>query len=250
MEKTEQAQLKAKKKSFVGIIGFALGLAGISSCGLTAIPGLILCVIGIIRKGHRILSSIGLIICLFWLPFLSVWTPPGSIPYPFSVAKYSVTAPAFWVGYDIRHLREAQSQYWLFGGAGGSLFFKAKLPNTFKENEVIEFASKYNWEFTNKTQMTDEDFAILLNEKGRLRKQIPKLDFDEPIDQEHVIEMYDALEKKYWFLNGLTVGKSFPIWIRKNCIILSFKTGKSYSPSNVVINSNGTEMAIYYDGSR
>ncbi len=243
------------KKSVAGVIGFALGVASILSFGLTAIPGLILCIIGIIRKGRRVLSSFGLIICLFGLILFSVWTAPGTIPYPFSVAKYCLTAPRFWIGYDRNNLCEAQSQYMLFGGAMGALYFKAESPKTFEEDAIMTFAAEHNWGFVNRVQFVEKDFQGLLNEKD----QVKRLDYETYYNnhfrdyqqEEEVFQVFQALQKKSEFLRNVTVGSQFPLWITKDCTIMSFDTGnRAGLQSHVVINEDGTEMAVYYNGVR
>jgi hypothetical protein len=182
---------------------------------------------------------------MFGLILLSIWTAPGSIPYPLSIAKYCVTAPAFWVGYDIRNLCEAQSQYWLFGGAGGALYFKAESPKTFEDDAIITFASEHNWDFLNRVQLTGEDFEELLNEKGQV-EWLDEIYFDEQTEK-----AFRVLQKKSGLLRNVTVGNQFPLWIKKDCTILSFDTGNRIrSTSHVVISNDKTEMAVYYDGSR
>jgi hypothetical protein len=240
------------KKSGAGIIGFALGATGLLSFGLTAVPGFILCIIGIIRKGHRILSSIGLIICFFGLILLSAWTAPGSIPYPFSIPKYCLNAPPFWVGYDIHNLCEAQSQYWLFGGAGGALYFKSESPKTFEDEAIITFAGEHNWNFLNRVQLTEQDFQELLNQKGQVKRLDDETYFANITqDYEQAEKAFQALRAKSEILRNVTVGSQFPLWINKDCTILSFDTGNRASlPSHVVINRDGTEMGVYYNGTR
>lgn len=249
MESRQQTQAKNKKQSFAGVIGFALGMAGICSFGLTALPGFVLCLIGIFRKSYRVLSWIGLFICLLGLLLLSVWTPPGTIPYPVSVAKYCMNAPSFWVGYDLLRLRKAQSQYWLFGGAGGALYFRANKRQTFDPNKVIAFAEKHNWHFQNRTRLTKDDFAKFLDEKGR----VISLDLESYLDKEGYYDqkLYEPDKQKVNLLTGMAIGDAFTLWIQRDCTVLSFDTGNRIGvSSHVVINRDGTEMAVYYDGSR
>lgn len=255
MESSQQTQAKNKKQSYVGVIGFALGMAGICSFGLTALPGFVLCLIGIFRKSYRVLSWIGLFVCLFGLLLPSVWTPPGTIPYPLSVAKYCLNAPSFWVNYDVLRLRKAQSQYWFFGGAGGALYFRANKAETFDPNEVIAFAEKHNWHFQNRTRLTKDDFDMFLNEKGHViwLDEGPYLSGVENVkDYDQAIKIYERDNQKTSLLRGMTMFPGgFTLWIQQDCDVLSFDTGNRIgASSHVVINRDGTEMAVYYDGSR
>lgn len=240
------------KKSAAGIIGFALGVAGILCSGLPAIPGFIFCIIGVFRKGHRLLSSVGLILCLCGIILLSTWTAPGTIPYPFSIAKYYATSPGFWIGYDIHNLREAQSQYMAFGGAGGALYFKSETPMTFEDDAIITFASEHSWDFLSRIQFIEKDFQVLLNEKD----QVKRLDYETYInnhnqDNEQALKAFQTLQEKSELLRNVTARGIFPLWINKDCTILSFDTGNWLNlSSHIVINGDGTEMAVYYDGAR
>jgi hypothetical protein len=253
---------KKKKKSYVGVIGFGLAL-GSHFLGpfliLLIIPAFILCLIGIFRKSHRILSSIGLTICLFWLSILFIFmfamTPPGSIPYPLSIVKFRMNAPSFWVRFDRARLTKAQSQYWLFGGAGGALYFKSDESGTFKKKEVIKFAEKNGWRFENETNLNKEEFSKFLDEKG----QILGLDidayfspFDNKDDYEQSRKIHEKDMKKTDILREMTMGLGpwcFTLWIQQDCTILSFDTD-NICFSHIVINHNGTEMAVYYNGVR
>lgn len=247
---------KIRKKSSAGVIGFALGVSGVGCFGLSGLPGLVFCLIGIFRKSYRIFSWIGLLICLFDILLVSVWTPPGSIPYPISIAKYCMNAPSFWVGYDVLHLRKAQSQYWLFGGAGGALYFKASKPGTFDPNEVIVFAERHNWHFQDKLRFTADDFAKFLNEKGNVIYPDIKVSLDKNLNYEETerlyVKLYEEQQKRVNTLSGMTMyDGGFTLWIQQDCTIFSFDTGNRIgSLSRVSINHEGTEMAVYYNGIR
>ena len=251
MEIAQQNQSANKKKSIIGIVGLCLGLVSPISLGLTVVPGFILCLIGIIRKSYRLVSAIGLIVCSFWLVLFSAFTPPGSIPYPFSIGKFCMNAPAFWVRYNIGDLRKAQSQYWFFGGAGGALYFEAKKSSRFEPNELIMFAEKHGWKFQDKTQLTKNDFTKFLDEKGK----VISLDFDLYFNNDNKYEeskvIYERDKKKTDLLVNITVFNNFPVWIKEDCIVLSFDTGNRIGAySHILISQNRNKMAVYYDGSR
>ena len=236
--------------SAAGIIGLGLSVAGPFTLGLAAIPALALCIVGIIRKGHRVLASVGLILSLFGVFLLSIWTAPGSIPYPLSIVKYCLNAPAFWVGYDISNLEEAQSQYWLFGGAGGALYFRAKAPSSYKADAVINFASSHGWKFLRKDLYTQEDIETLLDEDGHIRWE-GMLDDNAWQDLEQLKGTMESIEERASNLRAVIAPGQFPAWIKKDRTVLSFDTGNEIGAySHVVINRDGTEMAVYYDGSR
>jgi hypothetical protein len=189
---------------------------------------------------------------LFGLICLSIWTAPGSIPYPFSIPKYCLNAPSFWVGYDIHNLCEGQSQYWLFGGTGGALYFKAESLRTFEDDAIITFAAEHNWDFLSRAQLTEKDWQGLINEEGQVERLDDETYFNTTtIDYEQAEKAFQELRKKSEFLRNVTVGNQFPWWIKRNCTILSFDTGNRASlSSHVVINGDGTEMAVYYNGVR
>jgi len=61
------------KKNNSAIVGFILSLAGLISCGLTAVPAFVLCVIGVRREKHKKFAWIGLVVscigfCILLLP--------------------------------------------------------------------------------------------------------------------------------------------------------------------------------------
>ena len=57
-----QNKIPPNRKSYSAVVGFVLALAGFVSCGLTAIPALILSLIGIRRKKHRKLAVVSIVI--------------------------------------------------------------------------------------------------------------------------------------------------------------------------------------------
>lgn len=248
MDDTQKTQKNKKQNSQAGLIGFFLGLGGILSCGLSALPGLILCIIGIIKGKYKILSYLGLLICIFWLFFLLSWTPPGTTPYPISIAKYCFNGPSFWVRYRTLDLRKAQSQYWFFGGSGGTLYFKTEKPEIFEEDDIISFAKKNNWRFKEKFELYEKDISRVSTPNGEL--VFPEMPSDPSGNYELEIKQYESDQQTLDHLNSLQISL-FERWIKGDCIVLSFETDNQLNLlSHVVISNDNTEMAVYYNGSR
>jgi len=143
----------------------------------------------------------------------------------------------------------------LFGGAMGALYFKAESPEAFKNDAIITFASEHNWHFVNRVQFREKDFQGLLNEEGQVKRFDYETYYNQHIQdyeqEEEAFQAFEALRKKSKFLDSVTVASQFPWWIKQDCAILSFDTGNRASlSSHVVINGDGTEMAVYYNGVR
>ncbi|OHB53765.1 MAG: hypothetical protein A2Y12_19300 [Planctomycetes bacterium GWF2_42_9] len=237
--------MKEKFNNKIGLVGFILSLFGILSSGLISIPALGLCIVGIIRKSYRKLSIAGVVLCILGFVLLSVWTPPGSVPYPLSVFKYSLNAPSFWLLYRPFDTKKACSQYWLFGGAGGSLYYVADKNKPFEKENVINFAEKHKWHFTEEIAVPKETILRLIDKNQNL--VLPDIDFYfEDKNEDAAIQEFE-FDKK---VVNLTM-KGFPFWIKEDCIILCFDTGNVIKAQSViVIDKNKTTMAVYYNGSR
>ena len=163
MEEQKMQNLKSEKKSSAGVIGFILALVSFLTCGLTAIPGLIYSIIGIRRKGHRILAWVGLVISLIAVGLLSIFilcaTPAGSVPYPINLIKYRLACKChFWIEYVKPHTVKAQSRHYLIFGSFGSIHFRANETGYYKFDDVIKFAEKNGWIYRGKMQLKKEDF--------------------------------------------------------------------------------------------
>ena len=142
-----------------------------------------------------------------------------------------------------------------FGGAGGSLYFKAGKSQTFDPDEIIAFAEKNNWLFQSKAELTKSDFAKFLDEKGHviwldIESYFSCFDDDENYNQGK--KMYEQDKKKSDLLREMTMFPGgFTMWIQQDCTVLSFDTGNRIGmSSHVAINRDGTEMAVYYNGGR
>lgn len=220
--------IPTKRKSYMAVIGFVLALAGFISYGLTAIPALIFCLIGIRRKQHKKLAVVGSLICLCFL-FLQILfiTPIGSVPYPLNLLKYRIVCKShFWLGFDRRNIVEAQSQRTLFLiGSIGSIHFKAEQGDFYDPNQIISFAENNGWIYGGKFHLANEDFSKFLSDREKLA--------DENFD------LYRTIQEITGWIRS-------PFWIKGNCTVLAFDAGNVHGlPSYVMIHDDGSEMAVY-----
>ena len=226
MDTTErQQEPSGGRANYAAVIGFVLALGGFVSYGLTAIPALILSLIGIRRKKQRKLAVAGLVICLCFL-FLQILfvTPMGSVPYPLNLLKYRIVCEShFWLGFDKEHLVEAESRRtFLFWGSVGSIHFKAGQKDFYDPNQIISYAEKHGWVYGGKLHMTKEDFSRF------------SADWEKPADDLDV-----AIHEVTGYIRS-------PLWITDDCTVLAFDTGQSQGlPSYVMINDEQSQMAVY-----
>ncbi|MHC4561038.1 MAG: hypothetical protein ACYS9T_02505 [Planctomycetota bacterium] len=61
-KKTKKSTVMAINKKEVTILGFVLALSGLISCGLAAVPAIILCILGLRSKAHRKLAWLYLLL--------------------------------------------------------------------------------------------------------------------------------------------------------------------------------------------
>ena len=223
-----QETVSSNRKSYSAVVGFVLALAGFISYGLTAIPALIFCLIGIRRKQHKKLAVVGLVICLCFL-FLQILfiTPIGSVPYPLNLLKYRIVCKShFWLGFDRKHIVEAQSRRMLFLiGSLGSIHFKIEQGDLYDPNQVISFAENNGWIYGGKFHLTNEDFSKFLSDWEKLA--------DENFD------LYRTIQEITGWIRS-------PLWINGNCTILAFDTGQANGlPSYIMIKDDRSEVAVY-----
>ena len=240
-----QKENTVSKRIQIGLLGFILSLVGMFGFGLTSIPSLILCVIGIFRKSYRILCWLGIFISIYGILTLTVWTPPGFVPYPMSIVKYSLNAPTFWLSYRFSDIEKAYSQYSFFGGSAGALYYQTQNTKPFIQDEIISLTEKNHWHLREKITVSEDEISKLLNEEQCLELPYVESYFAEGYGEDAVKKM--ELDKK---IVNLSI-KGFPFWVKGNSTILSFDTDNKIGvPSIVVINEEGTQMAIYCNGSR
>jgi hypothetical protein len=225
-----QQEASPSRKNYAAVIGLVLALAGFVSYGLTAIPALIFCLIGITRKRHKKLAVAGLVICLCFL-FLQILfiSPMGSVPYPLNLLKYRIVCEShFWLGFDREHIDKAISRRMLLLiGSQGSILFKAGQKNFYDANQVISYAEKNGWIYGGKIHLTKEDCSKFLS------------DFDWEKLTEEDFDLYRTM-------HDITGRVSMPWWIRDNCTVLAFDTGNVHGQaSGVMIRDDGSEMAVY-----
>ena len=223
-----QQEASPKRKNYAAVIGFVLAFAGFVSYGLTAIPALVFCLIGIRRKKHKKLAVAGLLICLCFL-FLQILfiTPMGSVPYPLNLLKYRIVCEShFWLGFDKEHTVEAQSRRTLFlAGSLGSIHLNAGQKDHYDPNQVTSYAEKNGWIYAGKIHLAKEDFSKFL------------ADWEKLANENH--DLYQAIHEITGYIRS-------PLWIKDNCTVLAFDTGQGNGiPSYVIIHDDGSEIAVY-----
>lgn len=224
----------SRKKVSVSLIGFILAVMILFTCGLTAIPSLILCIVGIIRKDRLVLALIGLVIALFCFLFLLpycfiTFTPPGSMPYPLNNYKFRRACNCdFWIDYDPSNMVEVQSQNTIILKKFGSVRFQAE-PGRYKIEDIIDFAQKNGWIFHLEIQLTKEDF-------DRFKQETKDTGEDRFYLADTVI----------WWLHA-----QHPLWIQDDCFVLAFETENVHGiASFVIIKKDGSEIVIQYNSPR
>lgn len=226
--KTEQDS-PPNRENHAAVIAFGLALLGFVSCGLTAVPALILSLIGIRRRKHRMFAVTSLVLSLGFL-FLQILfiTPMGVVPRPLNLLKYwMVCESRFWLNFDRKHIVGARSERTLLLlGSLGSIHFKAAQANTYDPNQVISFARRNGWTYGGKVHLTTEDFSMFLTTPDKL--------LEEDLD----------LWQTMWEVVGCDIRR--PLWITDDCTVLAFDTGMGNGlPSYVMVNDQGSEVTVY-----
>ncbi|OXU14485.1 hypothetical protein [Sedimentisphaera salicampi] len=234
----------ANKKMYSGVFGFILSLAALLFYGLTSIPAFFLCVFGIIQKKYKKLSIVGLIISILGMFLLTTWTPPGFMPYPLSLVKYSLNAPSFFLFYRPLDIRKAYSQYWLFGGAGGALYYATNTDKSFEIENIINFAADNGWKMTEKSEYSEKRITELTSKN--LELSLP--DFETYLDNYNLEDAMRKIEKDKKLTNLWM--KGFPFWIQQDCVVVFFNTKNNLYQSLIVISKDKSKMAIHFNGSR
>lgn len=216
--------------SIAGIIGFALGLGGFLTGGLTAIPGFFFSIIGLYRKGHRIFAGFGLVISMMWLclilQVLHSLSPPGLIPQPLQKLIYS--PGGFWQDYDSSGLVETYFHGGPILGGSGWLYFKSDKPGTYTVDDAISFAEKNGWVYGGKTTLQTQNFSDYL-EDG-LHATLP--DNWEERSDDWLFEFFGMY---------ITYFHRIPFKIQRDCTIVAFEAPK---PHYIIVSSDGKEMEV------
>lgn len=234
MDVEENVNSQPAKVSKAGIIGFVigfasiacllLGLGGIVSLGLTAIPGFFFSIIGLYRKGHRVFASFGLAISLMWLCLLSQifisFSPPGLVPQPLQKLIYS--PGGFWQDYDSSGLVDSNFHGGSIFGGSGWLYFKSDSPGTYTIEDAISFAEKNGWIYAGKTTLQTQIFSDNFKD-GR-------------IDWEN-----DFVWSQWDFFMYIIYFHQIPFKIQRDCTIAAFEASK---PHYVMVSSDGKEMEV------
>jgi len=226
--KQPQQEPSTNRKNYPAVIGFVLALLGSMSYGLTAVPALILSLIGIRHKKHKKLAVAGIVIslCLLFLQVLFI-TPMGSVPYPLNLLKYRIVCRShFWLAFDAKHMVDAQSQRTvLLLGSLGSIYFNAERQNLYDSNEVISYAAKNGWVYGGKLHLSREDFSEFYADQSNLLNENE--------------DLWRAIHEITGYIRS-------PLWIKDDCTVLAFDAGNVHGlPSYVMINDNKSQMAIY-----
>lgn len=168
----------AKPNQNFGIAGFLLVLLGYIMApwtqGYSLLPGILLCLVALVREKRIIWSSVGLLIggyCLYWN------LPPSAVPYPLNIPRFKQNASigTFWLDYNRGHIAALLSaQGFLQSQSGGAILLEADDPNTFTQDHIIPFAKEHNWLFVEQTGFTSKHVAKALDSKSHINND--KLD--------------------------------------------------------------------------
>lgn len=134
----------------LGIIGLVLGAASFLTCGLTAFPGFVLSLVGVLRKSRSVWAWLGLAVCAPWVLYclfwLFLWSPAGKVS-PFNRIRFALdlSEQRFWLDYPEGKLVGVRNRHGLFGASGG-LYYRASRPGAYTGNHVAAFAAAHGCE--------------------------------------------------------------------------------------------------------
>lgn len=211
------------KKSKLGLIGIILSITVFFTLGLTAIPAIIICIIGLFKLRQRILPCLGLLITLISLFSLMIifitFLPPNWTPTFLNTYKFKRALECdFWLSYDKEHLIDIQSHNTYLFSKFGALHFKSS-PNTYNKDNVIKYAENNGWKYHLSVTLTKEDYN----------------NHDKHFDDTNVA-MY-----------VIYVLTPSPILLKEDSIILAFETGNMHGmASYIMISQDEREMVVFY----
>ncbi len=210
-----------------GLAGLVLSLTVLPTLGITALPSLIVCLLGLGSKKRRKRSLYGILITcvsLILLLFAFItFTPPGSIPPPLNVYKFkrACSQAAFWLDFKKEAIVDIQSQNTFILVRHGAIHYRTE-PGSFQAQEIIDFAEANGWKYHLSLPLFEEDFKKLENNS-----------FDEYREA-------DLAAVMFYFIYA-------PIQINTDCKVLAFETGNVHGyASAIFISDDGSEMVVYY----
>lgn len=148
---------------------------------------------------------------------------------------YKITPAGFWITFkkDLIVTKESDQGPW---GGHREIKWKSKDENTFIFSQILDFATKNDWELTDSTSFPADSLSKLTN--NRLVK--------------HEYPLYVSDD----YSNNILINYVLPKLERTDLMVYRFKTGWiAVEPGNardtdrngfVIVNSNGTEMTVYH----
>lgn len=205
------------------MIGLILSLTVLISLGLTAIPTIVICIIGLFKLRQRKLPCLGLLITLISLFTLMIifitFLPHNMTPAFLNTYKFKRALECdFWLSYDREHLIDIQSQNTFILCKQGALYFKSA-PNTYNKESIIKYAENNGWKYHMSVTLTKEDYN----------------GYDKHFADTNVaMYVIDILSPS-------------PILLKKDGAILAFETGNIHGmASYIMISKDESEMVVFY----
>ncbi len=217
------------KKSKLGVIGLILSLTVLLSLGLTAIPTIIVCIVGLFKPRQRTLPCVGLVITLISLFSLMIifitFLPPNWTPAFLNTYKYKRACPAaaFWLNYDNINITDVHCQNTIIIERYGAIKFKSQ-PGTYQQDDIIKYATNNGWIYHLSLPLYKKDFekydSNLINSEN-----------EEDLDLGYVLDgLYQS-----------------PIILKDDCVILCFETESVLGyASFAIISKDKSTLLIYY----
>jgi hypothetical protein len=213
------------------MIGLILSLTVLISLSLTAIPAIIICLIGLFKPRQRTLPCIGLLITLISLFSLMIifitFLPHNMTPAFLNTYKFKRALECdFWLSYDKEHLIDIQSHNTYLFSKFGALHFKS-VPHTYDKDDVIKYAEKNGWKYHLSIMLTKEDF--------------------EKYDKKIYLDSERGNERDIYTMMAISRLEPSPILLKNDCNVLAFETGNVHGiASHIMISQDGSEMVVFY----
>ena len=229
-----EAPPKRTLSRVLGILGLVLGAASFLTCGLTAFPGFVLSLVGVLRRSRSVWAWLGLAACAPWVLYflicVSLWSPVGEV-YPFNRVRFAwaLSEQRFWLDYPEGKLVGVRNRTGLFGASGG-LYYQSSRPEAYTADDVAAFAAAHGCGYPEAGDITRQ---------ALLRSRLGVRDLrDEPAETTH----------PPWILfEGQVLGIEPFFW--GDCTVVEIRgkgdTLATVSWATVVISRKGDEMAVY-----
>lgn len=209
-----------------GLAGLVLSLTVLPTLGITALPSLIVCLLGLVSKKRRKRSLYGILITcvsLILLLFAFItFTPPGSIPPPLNAYKFKRACPqaVFWLDYKQELINDIRSQNILILACQGAIHYCGEL-DEFRKQDVVDYAEANGWKFHFELPLFKDDFIHY---------------------KEKTMDPKTAIWEVMLFLYRS------PIIFKEDCEVLVFDTGQIHGDASFIfISKDGSQMIVYYE---